>query len=100
MPAGGLPAKDGKGGGAMNILTGFDWHLYSKPQNELTDQERLQVGVACIIYTSVEEARRTIKDSPKDVLEEALKISRAESKKTLTKLLEAQLRKLLKAVEQ
>jgi hypothetical protein len=74
-----------------NIMSDFHWELYHKEPSKCTKREALQVEIATIIYTSVEDAKYGIRRASKQALELARELT---EKKTLKHLIDVQLRKL------
>jgi hypothetical protein len=76
----------------LNIMSDFHIGLYGRNHDPtLTARERLQLGIAHIIKTSVEDARYSIKHADKEALKHALAL--AGDRKTLKKAIEAELRR-------
>jgi hypothetical protein len=78
---------------ANNIMDGFDTKIYWKPRSSLTKKEHQQLEIAHIVFTSIDNAKYYISSASKEVLAEALKICQRRDAKTLTRLIEAQIRK-------
>ena len=73
----------------------FDISLYGKAQDQLTPEERLSLGVAHIVNTSIYDARTSIASASKEVLEKALEVCKGRTgNKTLIKIIEARIRRI------
>lgn len=79
----------------LNILRDFDTNLYGcgRMSNQLTDRQQLQLEVARIYNTSVEDAKSSIVPASTNALCHALALARQENRKTLAQMIARELKR-------
>lgn len=75
----------------LSILDDFDTDLYGMDRRKMTPKQRLQVKLANILYSSVAEAKHTVRNEKTEVLEHALALATHEGQKSMSKMLSAEL---------